>query len=76
MARRPTRSESISSSLRYLVALLGSVAPLVLPIEREPTVAISSPLTFPNVLHYWGKSLSNGGLVMRMIAALAVLFVF
>jgi len=48
-------------------------SPLVLPIGREPTVAISSPLTFPNVLHYWGKSLSMGGLVMRMIAALAVL---
>jgi hypothetical protein len=25
------------------------------PFEREPTVAISSPPTFPNVLHYWGK---------------------
>lgn len=44
------------------------------PYRARPTVAISSPRTFPNVLHYWGKS--TGGLVMRMIAALAVLSAF
>jgi hypothetical protein len=42
-------------------------------VESNLTVAISSPLTFSKVLQHTGKSFAYGDLVMRTIAALAVL---